>query len=246
MSHHSLQVLSDAVSELANGLPTPLQEPDSQGRFRWVYPENSVHVLLVCKAVRLTTSLKAAELLAESKFTTEAAALLRMATDFTNEIFAMAQGAAENEFTAAQERFGKQFFEPQADSVEELIERERERYVSRRELFAAHRKLAEKVGQDGGTLRQLSDFIDYKYDKYVHGSYRSAMELYDGGDNAFMLDGTRSKQQQTAIVIPVLQKLENALTAVEFVAHLSGLVALANRLRNERDELRKEIVGLLP
>ena len=63
-------------------------------------------------------------------------------------------------------------------------EQERERYVSREELLKAHYRLEEKVDGDPARLRKLARFINYTYDKYVHGAYLTSMELYKGQEHS--------------------------------------------------------------
>ena len=53
-------------------------------------------------------------MLANTGFVTESACLLRVVSDFTSEIVAVAEGAFLEEPTSVQQKFVRQFFEPPA------------------------------------------------------------------------------------------------------------------------------------
>jgi hypothetical protein len=56
-------------------------------------------------------------------------------------------------------------------------------------LKAHHEEFARLAGVDPQYLRKILRFLIYGYDKFVHGHNITAMELYDGATNRFMLDG---------------------------------------------------------
>lgn len=156
-------------------------------------------------------------LLADHGYTTEAGSLLRMTSDFAHEIIAVGEGIVEGRLTTKQQRFVDQYFEPMARTADEYEQRGKEYYVSRDELSAAHQRLADKTTKRGGLLRKITRFLNYGYDKYVHGSYSSAMELFNGAEERFMLRGHASEVHRCAMLTAVAGKLHEVLVAFAFV-----------------------------
>src|SRR5688500_15623626 len=95
-----------------------------------------------------------------------------------------------------QERFVRQYFQPISENPDEHDKQERERYVSREELLKAHYRLDEKITGDASQLRKLMRFVNYTYDKYIHGAYLTAMELFHGQKQCFMLRGHESERNR--------------------------------------------------
>jgi hypothetical protein len=193
------------------------QEPDG-ATFRWRFRDETGASLQVGKAVRATSALRSALLLADSGYTTEAASLLRIASDFGQEIVAIGEGLLEGRLTTDQQRFVDEYFAPMARTPEELEARGKEYYVCRERLFAAHQRVAEKAQAPVDLLRRVTRFLNYGFDKYVHGSYDSAMELFDGQTGAFMLRGHRSERHRCAMLVSISGKVYQVLLALGFMA----------------------------
>lgn len=213
------------------------RHPEPGGEFRWVFREESPETLLVGKGVRMVTSIRAALQLAGSGFTTECGVLLRVASETSQEILAVCEGLLEGRFKEPQKRFVKQYFAPLARTPEELEEQERERYVSRAELFKAHYRLAATTAAEAERLRMVSRYLDYAYDKYVHTAYVTSMELYTGDGHRFMLAGHESKRHRCYTMVAVVGKLHEVLTALEFMALTKKDEGLHASIRESRHEL---------
>jgi hypothetical protein len=207
VTQHVLSKLDEWIVAFAAPHLPARREPESGGEFRWVFREESPETLLVGKAVRMVTSIRAAHQLADSGFTTECGVLLRVASETSQEILAVCEGLLEGRFKEPQERFVKQYFAPMARTPEELEEQERERYVSRAELFKAHYRLAAKTVAEAERLRLVSRYLDYAYDKYVHTAYVTAMELYTGDGHRFMLAGHESERHRCHTKVAFVGKL---------------------------------------
>lgn len=222
------------LSILASPFLPLVRIPGEGGRFHWEFPDKRPETLMVGKAVRMVSGIKAALLLADRGFTTECASLLRMVSEFSQEIISVGEGLIEGRLTEPQECFVRQYFAPFARSPEEFEERERERYVSREELFKAHYRLGAKAQVDADRLRQLSRFLNYAFDKYVHGAYITAMELYDVSENKFVLNGHEAERPRAVVRTAVAGKLHEVISALEIMGSFSDNADLRRELTEAR------------
>jgi len=227
----ALTQMDEWLSELAALLPCPVRNPLPEGDFNWRFPEESTSVLLVAKAVRICSALGAAWELAKKGFATEAASLLRLVNDFSSEITFMAESIFEGRETAAQTRFREQFFRPLPRTVDDFLEREKEYYVSRREIAKAQKRLVVAAGFDGELLDTAASFITFALDKYVHGSYSTSMELYHGGAKRFMVGGMDSGRVRKAAMGFLATKATEAVQALEMVSLALGAHSTGQAIR---------------
>jgi len=216
------RALIDRLDEWINAFTQwhlPLRrEPSPQGGLDWKFSSETPEALQLAKAVRAATSIRGAVLLADAGMTTEAGSLLRMTADFAHEIIAVAEGLMAGRMTTAQQEFVDQFFAPLASTPEQLESMGKQYYVSREQLFAAHRRIAENTTGQVDLLRQTTRFLNYGYDKYVHGGYPTAMELFTGRTNTFLLRGHESARNRAATLSAVAAKLVEVLAALAFMA----------------------------
>jgi hypothetical protein len=111
--------------------------------------------------------------------------------------------------------------------------------VSREELFKAHYRLAAKTTGDAENLRRINRYLNYAYDKYVHTSYETAMELYTGSGHRFMLSGHESERHRCFTKVAVVGKLYEVLAALEFMALAKKDQTLHASIRESRHELEE-------
>jgi hypothetical protein len=194
-----LKRMDEWVHELATLLPDPIKAPVPGYDFRWKYPVETPEIVLVIKCVRVTTSLAGAWHVANLGLTTESGSLCRQIDDFASEVWFVVEGMLKGEKTSAHETFIKEFFDPAATNVEAYLARERRRYVSRADIGKAGERPSREAGQDAEQFKNLSSYITYGLNKYTHGSYESAMELYHGGFRRFMLLGAEGRPREAAI-----------------------------------------------
>jgi hypothetical protein len=205
--------------------------------FRWEFRERTPLVLLVAKAVRMASGLRAAMLLAEAGFVTEAAALLRMVSDYATEAFAVAEGELRGKPTKAQLDFVDQFFQ-RTTEPDEASNAEKKRYVGREELMKAHVRLSNDAGLDGEETRALLRLLNGIQDSYVHGAYSTAMELYHGGRQEFMLHGHEDPARRRLLQTAVAALLPQVVQVLGFIALVAGDNALYS-------DIRESLAGLV-
>lgn len=239
--------LDSWMVRFTRALPDPVRIPEGRGRFHWEYEEKSGRVVQMAKAVRMTSGIRAALLLADGTLVTESASLLRMVSDFSLEIIALGEGMMRGNMTSAQRKFIEQYFAPFPKTPEEFEQQERDFYVSREDLMKSEVRLANAAAQDGEHLRSLRRYLNKGYDAYVHGGYLTAMQLYHGGIKAFKTRGTDDDVEGLRVAkAAVAGKLHEVLVALEFMANLWGLSDLHAELREARrglDTSREQSLG---
>jgi hypothetical protein len=185
----------------------------------------------------MISGIRAALMLADAGYTVECFSLLRMVMEFAQEIIAIAEGQLEERFTEPQERFIRQYYIPITEDADELEQQEHERYVTREELLKAHYRLYEKATGDKTSLRTLTRFMHYTFDKYVHGAYLTSMELYDPYTESFMLRGHKSDRNRRAAKASVAGKLHHVVFALRFMALIVGQELLVQETSLALNEL---------
>lgn len=216
-------------------LPAQLLRVD--GDVRWGFCEQTPIILMITKAVRITSGIRAALLLADEGFVTESACLLRIVSDLATEISAVAEGVLRGQMSAAQEEFVAQFFAPIPRTPEERLAQGKKRYVSREKLLKAEVRLASDAGLNGEYFRDLKRTLNSNYDAYVHGAYETAMELYHGGRHEFMLQGHESNQHRFVCRVAVAGKLHEVVVACHLIAKIQDNQPLCDDIRRSLKRL---------
>lgn len=220
------------VNELAATIPQPERVEVPPYGFRWEHPDKTPEVIQVTKAVRLATSLRAALALADLRLTTEAASLLRLAGDFSNEIVFLGEALREGRLTDEQKRFVEQQSVYHPLTAEEFAELERVRYVGRGAAAKALARLFSGTGVDIEDNARRRAYVAAGYDRFIHGKYSTAMELFTGETMTFMLRGTNSPGQVRSAKAAISGKTVEGLQALQ-------IMALTRRMR----KLASELVG---
>jgi hypothetical protein len=202
--------------------------PSGSGGFQWAFREQTARALCVGKAVRMISGIRAALALADLGFIEECGTLLRTVSDFANEIIAVCEGHPKQEPTTVQRRFVQQYFKPIATTPEEYEAQERERWVSRDDLIAAHSRWVTETGGNPSRVRMVLRFLAHNYDKFVHGAYITAMELFSGRTQTFMLRGHEAEEKRRLYKGAVASRFHEALTALFQMATIANMPALAD------------------
>lgn len=200
-------------------------EGRAAGEFWWNFRERTARVVIIAKTVRAISGLRSAMILASRGYTTECATILRTVSDFSIEIGSLIDGETRKEGpTTAQKELVRQYFIPMAQSPEEFEKGIKERFVARRDLLAGYMRWVAKYTKpkDVERLRSITDYLFMGYDKYVHGGYITAMELYNGENHTFMLGGHSHEFPREISKHAVASKLH------EFTSVLAGIAELAH------------------
>jgi hypothetical protein len=242
-----LAQLDEWLSELAAPL-TPLKmvpagPPEANG-FRWAFREETERALVIGKSVRMISAIRAAFILVDQGYVTECGTLLRTVSDFSSEITSITEGVRSGTPTAAQQKFLQQYFTPIPEDPDEYDAQKTEHFVTRDELLSAHYRLAEeqykanvKDSPNPDRVRKVFRYLAHMYDKFVHGAYITAMELYDGNTWSFMVSGHESLEYRAVWKTQAASKLHEAICALHMVAVGMGMTGLVERIQRGQKEL---------
>jgi hypothetical protein len=240
ITRQTMERLDEWVMALASPLLPAVDVPAGpehlKGAFRWEFQEQTERVVLVGKAIRGASGIRAALLLADHGYIAECGTVLRTVSDFTYEMLSICRGIETGSPTSAQKKFLRQYFTPMSENPEQFAKEKRERWVTRDELLSAHvQSFAASGNADPEKLRMVLRYLSYGYDKFVHGAYITAMELYDGASGTFMLNGHRYPEKIAEYKWAVASKLHEFLSALATVANvqymrpLAWVIAVADR-----------------
>src|SRR6266849_3970738 len=209
--------------------------PHTSG-YVWEFPEESERALLVGKAVRMISGIRAAFILAELGYISECGALLRMVSDFANEIIAVCEGYMRGAPTKEQQLFVQQYFKPLPKDPDEY-EQEKERWVARDKLLKAHSRWATENSGDQDRVMKLLRYRAHMYDKYVHGAYITSTELYNPISWSFMLSGHESPAVRDEYKRGTASHLHEVITALVCMAESLNMPALREEISSGNFEL---------
>jgi hypothetical protein len=236
-----MERLDEWVMALASPL-LPLgefpQELNGLQGFRWDFREKTERALMVGKAVRMASGIRAALILADLGYVTECGTILRTVSDFVTKVISVYEGCTRDDPTRAQKDFLEQYFGDMTQTPDEYDEKqEKDRWVARDKLIAAHVRWSSENKQDPERIRKVLRFLAHGYDKFVHGSRMSTMELYNGFTHRFMMKGHELYLSRRGYKVAVASKLHEVLTALFFTAAFMQMPALAEEIRPAEKDL---------
>jgi len=193
---------------------------DEFADFHWDFEEHNGRVVILSKAIRIMSGLRAAMVLADQGFVNECGTLLRTIDDFTHEIRFLLEGCRAKKPSKDFDEFVRQYFLPAARSSAEHAKTPGESWVPRKAIFEAFVRSFESVEKNSDKIRKSVKFIYHGYDKYVHGGYLTAVDLYSGDTEQFMLNGHNGPEQKELMQKMVTSRLFNALAVFVHVAEL--------------------------
>jgi len=87
-----------------------------------------------------------------------------------------------------------------------------------------------EFGGDASGVRKVFRFVAYGYDKYVHGAYITAMELFNDRTQTFMLRGEELDDKKYIYKQGVASALHQGLTALASMAVETHMSVLAREI----------------
>jgi hypothetical protein len=221
VTRETLERLDDWVMQLASPLlPLKAVRVDlaHMTGFVWEFREETERALLIGKSVRMVSGIKVAMTLADGGHIAECGTILRSVADFASEIICICDGVKTGARTRAHKDFVDQYFMKLPKTPTELEEQPRVDFVTRDKLWTALYRWAIENKVDQTRVRLVMRFLGNMYDKFVHGGYITAVELYDPSTWTFMLDGHRSQQKIEEYQRATASKLPQSVTALASVA----------------------------
>jgi hypothetical protein len=200
----------------------PLKKVPLDDGFHWDFEEHSARTVILGKVVRIISGLRGAMILADLGYVTECSTILRIIDDFIFEIEFLVDGCGSHEPPKGYEQFIKQYFDPMPTNSDEYAAQGKNRWVARDQILEGFVRSTQRLTKDSDKVRKAARFVSYAYDKYVHGGYLTAMELYREKTNQFMLAGHDGDLEREFTKRMVAGRLFQSLAAFVKVASLFG------------------------
>ena len=164
-------------------------------------------------------------ILADSGYVAECGTILRTVSDFATEAISVCEGCIKGA-NQAQTDLVQQYFAPMSANSEEHAERKGKPYVPRDKLLATLYRQAEQMDVDVDRLRNQLRFVTHVQDKYLHGGYLTAMEMYNGSTHTFMLRGHQSEDTKRLHKFMIASQLYKVILALTYMAKVANMPAL--------------------
>ena len=227
-----IKFLADRIRPIAAvvGKPSLVGE---DGREHFVYENPDARTITVLMLVRIVSGLRAALILIWQGNGIEGACMLRCIDEFTGNILFVKEALETGKPTSEQQKYIDDYFVDRYQTLEEKLQQP----IPSGHLVRKQKRRASEGRQlspdDPHAVIKMSEVIDSTFDGYVHGSYSSAMELYNGGGSreGFRVGGMPER-------LPEWRK-----TLAQYVhrtTNMMGIVALGLGLRQTADELVKK------
>lgn len=210
----------EQLPEIVNGLSDRVRKPSYvedgvDSRFLYESPTWLVYQLL--KGVRVVSGLRGVMILLQYGHAVEAASVLRTVGDFIGEMM-FAQDAIKSEKpTPTQQREFASFFEDFRDHT-------KRQYAGK---FKVHRPERGKIQaaqaryfnpENPYEVKKLITAIDHAMSGYIHGSYSTVMEMYEGHREEFDMQGVLGSRRMTELLEVTRVYTEMALAALALMA----------------------------
>ena len=157
------------------------------GKHAFEYVEESAATVVVLKLIRAAHGLSTLQLLCRAGLFIDMGSILRGVNDCVEEVYFLLETYPEKP-TAHVEKFIKNFFEGTVDGYLDTTTHQ----VSRDKIRSARVRVLEG-NHDDATLRLL-ERIYKTFSGYTHAGYAHIMEVYNGGQNSFNLEGVPSEE----------------------------------------------------
>jgi hypothetical protein len=160
--------------------------------------------------------------------------LLRGVSDFLGEITFLHEALQNGKPTADQQRFIDHFFEEYGGgNAEEIIANPpRGSVVERRKIQAAQARLL--TPENPHDTQKTGLAIDAVMSGYMHGSYQSAMELYEGRTYRFRLSGMANTPRAREAERQIVLNVHRAFNVIKGIAWSLQNEAVINSLQPAR------------
>jgi hypothetical protein len=193
---------------------------------RWRFETEEPRQLLVVKAARVVSGLRALGILLDAGHVIEAGVLIRTVDDFLDDILYVVEAGQRPGPTSGQTAFVSAFFAEQVHPDHLLEDRPGLDRTKRKEIRAAAARLLSPTKPHRVTT--LNRALDFAWDGYVHGAYQQSMELWNSGGtpNGFCTHGVshptllETYRRQLAVYT---QRSLNTFALIASVIDLPGL-----------------------
>jgi len=210
------------VNALATAAPLlpPIYNPDLK---RPELREHRPWTVMIGKCVRAVSGFRAALVLVNSGYVTECTSIMRMVSDFCDEIITIGialQG--RDELPKSVRDLVEGYFAPTPLTPDQYEQAKRPHRPSRKDLMKVQEKWAEMENIDGQKMREIKTYLNNILNAYVHGAYETTMELYDRRTGYFRMRGFQSLSESEHHVNTMHLMLHSVVGALQITAAVTS------------------------
>lgn len=184
----TLNWMDVALTELVRHVP-PARLVRTAGGRQYRFTEKTVEQAIVLKLARTVSGLRAAQLLLNTGFLQEQAALCRLLDEFSEDVVFLSFASLDGASSKLHEQYLIAFYEEEFEVGKSTIQSDQRRnLVPRRKIhaFIANREEAALNSSDGIAINST---ISKAYSGYVHGASPHIMEMYEVNPPRFLTRG---------------------------------------------------------
>lgn len=236
MLRETVDRLEMAINALIVQTDQSIWDKDKQS-FR--FSLQSPQVVQLCKVIRMVSGLNACLTLHPRAQYADILMLVRDVADFLSEIAFLHEGFQSRSPTADQQRFVEHFFEEYSDgcAADIIANPPRGSVVERKKIQAAQARLL--IPDNPHDTQKKGLAIDAVMSGYMHGSYQSAMELYEDGTYRFRLNGLTNSPRAREAECQIVLNVHHVLNILKSVAWSMQNVAVFDSLQKVRIEFEQ-------
>jgi hypothetical protein len=183
----ALDNMRNTANSLSSRVPPP-QLIRVHGHLETRYVEKTIHQALILKLVRVISNLSAAQLLLDSGYVTEQAALQRMLDEGHDDISFLALALIDGTTSELHKIYLEAFWQEEFDTADPLKSTQKRPSVQRKKInawLARH----PSFGSDPSSGVAATTTVYKAYSGYIHGASQHILEMYGGEPARFHMTG---------------------------------------------------------
>jgi hypothetical protein len=210
MDLNRIHILMESFRKEVLGAPTWVE-----GKHAFEYDQQSVVTVVVLKLIRAAQGLSTLRLLCRAGLFIDMGSSLRSVNDCIEEVYFLLESYPEKP-SAHAEQFIKNFFEGTIDGYLGTTVHQ----VQRDKIRSARVRVLK--GRHDDAMQKMLERIYKTFGGYTHAGYAHVMEVYNGGQDNFNLDGVPSEEVRSGWAEHFVLACNAVLMAGAFAAQKFG------------------------
>jgi hypothetical protein len=231
----TITVLSNAFRRLERQVSPPRQMPFRDG-FVFRFFEQTLEQALLLKFARVTTGLRAVDVLLQAGLLQEMAATCRMLDEIGEDIAFLAAPLTNDEVTELHERYLRGFWSEEFQDSDNTLARHQKPNTPRRSKIQAYVQRALNPADDASLMSDVSQAVSSTYSGYVHASASQVLDLYVGDPPRFHIEGMQQTPRMDEHIHDAWNYFYRAIAAGIIVARAFGDQSLSRSLGEFHDQ----------
>jgi len=229
--HYSdyLTKMESVLHHFESLVPQPKRIPYLD-HFVFRYTEKTIQQAIIQKLARIITGLKSAQLLLESGFFQEQAAIQRMVDEFEQDVDFLSFGLLDNDITTLHKEYLDTFYEEEFDVPEDPVASKQKRAMVPRKKIIAYIARANPVNDNPSRDIDVRKTLHKAYSGYIHGASFHIMTMYGGDPPRFHVSGMLGTPHEKHYRADLWNYFYRGLLSFGIAAHAFGEPQIANDL----------------